>query len=899
MSGDPHHGADATAGRRRRMLGLFANWFSRRPRAQRELDDELAFHLEQSIRLHQAAGMSPGEARRQALLDFGGVEQAREETWRQRPSWLVESILQDIRYAARGFLRNLAFTVTVLLTLALGIGATSAVFSVVDRILFRNLPYSHDDRLVSVGLVQSLETQEFMLGGFFYEWRDNQRPFSSLTFERGTNDCNLTDVNPIHLQCGFVAQNFLPTLGITPMLGRNFLPEEDLPHGPAVAMISDGLWLSRFNRDPGILNRAISLDDHSVRIVGVLPRDFEMPRLQPVDIVLPAQMDVAAQHTVNSGIGYPMWAFARLKPGVSIAAARLQMQPLYLHTQQWIPAEIRNDFHLQVRSMRDRQMQDAYRAAWLLLGGVLAVLVIACANVASLFSARGAAREREQAVRAALGASRGRLIRQTMTEAWMLAIAGAVVGCVLAEILLQVFIAFGPAGLPFLAKARLDLRVIAFTVAISILCAIFFGILASLEKPRSLALAARLVSSRTRARLRRALVAVQIAISAVLLSSAGLLLKSLSNLENQSLGMEPRDVITVHVALNPEHYPKTYMGFYLRAETALRQLPGISGVAMSSSLPPDGWHNGMRYAEIFVVGKPPSPQSAGDPITSRVVTPDYFRVLHIPIVRGAGFIEADRNSPNHFLILSQLLASRLFPGEDPIGRHIQFGTFNPYFVADPTIFTVAGVAGNVKNAGLAAQNEPEFYTLGISRDPEAWSGHHFFLLETSLPASVVAPWIRAQIAQIDATAPVEIRSLSQDVNELGDRPRFATALLGFFAFCGLLMAVIGLYGVIAYVASQRTQEIGVRMALGATRLNILPLIAAEGVRMVTLGGVLGLGVALALSRVMQSLLFQVSPRDPEIYVAVAVLLALVALAATLIPARSAMRVDPVEALRRE
>ena len=897
MSRDPHRDAPASASRR--MLSFICSWFRRRPSARQDLDDELSFHVEQSIRAYQADGLSPADARHKALLDFGGVEQAREETWRQRPSWLVETILQDIRYAARGFRRNPAFTITVLLTLALGIGATTAVFSVVDRILFRSLPYAHDDRLVSIGLVQPLQKQEFTLGGFFYEWRDNQRPFASLTFEQGTHDCNLTDVNPVHLQCADVAQNFLPTLGITPVLGRNFLPEEDLPHGPEVALISDGLWLSRFNRDPGILNKTISLDEHSVRIVGVLPRDFEMPRLQPVDILVPAAVDIAAQHTVNSGIGYPMWAFARLRPGVNLAEARLQMQPLYLHTQQWIPAEIRNDFHLQVRSMRDRQMQDAYRAAWFLLSGVLAVLLIACANVASLFSARSAARERELAVRTALGASRGRLVRQTMTEAWMLAIAGAILGCLLAKILLQVFIAIGPAGLPFLAKARLDLRVIAFTGLISLLCAIFFGVLASLEKPQALALAARATRSHTHARLRRTLVALQIAISAVLLSSAGLLLKSFAHLENQKLGMEPRDVITVHVPLNPEHYPKGFVEFYLRAEAALRQLPGVSTVGMSSSLPPDGWKSGIRYSEILAVGKPPNPQGIGGTVTSRIVTPDYFRVLHIPIVRGAGFTGEERASTGHFLVLSQLLASRLFPGEDPVGRHIQFGTFTPYFKADPTLFTVAGVAADVKNAGLTADSEPEYYTLASDRDREAWTLHHYFLLETSLPAAVVAPWIRARIAQLDATAPVEVRSLSQDISELGDRPRFATALLGFFALCGLLMAVIGLYGVIAYVASQRTQEIGVRMALGATRLNILRLIASEGVRMITLGGLLGLCAALALSRLLQSLLFQVSPRDPEVYIAVAILLAFVALTATLLPARAAMRVDPVEALRRE
>ena len=412
-----------------------------RPRPQPELDDELSFHIAQSTDRNIAAGMSPSEARRQALIELGGIERTREQSYRQRPGWWLATVAQDIRYALRGFRRNPVFTLAVIATLCVGIGATTAVFSVVDRILFRPLPYAHGDRLVSFGLVQSLEKQEFTLGSFFFEWRDSQQPFQSVTFEQGTNECNLSESNPVHLQCARIAQNFLPTFGVSPQLGRNFTPEEDQPNGPKVALISDGLWLSRYSRDPGVLNKIIQIDDHPFRIVGVLPANFEMPRLQPADIVRPAQVDVAAQHSVNAGIGYPMWAFARLKPGVTVAQAQAEMQPLFLHTQQWIPAQFRKEFRFQVRSIRDRQMQDAYTAAWVLLGAVFVVLLIACANVASLFSARGASRERELAVRSALGAGRGRLVRQTLTEAILLSATGATAGCLLSEVLLRVFIA--------------------------------------------------------------------------------------------------------------------------------------------------------------------------------------------------------------------------------------------------------------------------------------------------------------------------------------------------------------------------------------------------------------------------------------------------------------------------
>jgi putative ABC transport system permease protein len=871
-------------------------------RSSAEVNEELQFHLQQAEEFNLAAGMDPEEARRQARIQFGAVEAAREQSHEQKPGWWLGTLVQDVRYALRGFRRSPAFALTVIATLALGIGATTAVFSVVDRILFRSLPYAHDDRLVSVGLVQSLAPQEFMLGGFFYEWRDNQKPFASLTFERGVNECNLTEANPVHLQCAGVAQNFLPTLGIAPVLGRNFSLDEDLPNVAKVALISHGLWLSRFNRDPGVLNQTIKIDDDSVRIIGVLPQNFEMPRLQHADIVVPAQMDVAAQHTVNSGIGFPMWAFARLKPGVSVQQASDELQPLYQHTQQWIPREIRQDFHLQVRSIRDRQMQEAYRVAWVLLGAVFAVLLIACANVASLFSARGLARERDLAVRSALGASRTRLIRQALTEALLLAIAGAAAGCLLAELLLRIFIAIAPTGMPFLAQAQLDARIILFTVLLALLCAATFGIVPALQKPNVTRLVAKQTRSASHARLRRFLVAAQIGISVVLLSGASLLLQSFRNLQHQNLGMQTRNILAVHIPLNAQRYStgQAYMDFYLRAENALEHLPGVNTVGMANSLPPDGnsWHEGMRYSDIVVAGRPHTPPATGGSVVFRSVTPGYFRALQIPILEGSGFTEEDRQSTGHLVILSQLLASRLFPEGNAIGQHIQRAIFNPYLTLDGPVYTIAGIAGNVKNAGLAGQDDPEFYILKTSH-PEGWDGHHFFLLDTAFPATVVAPWIRTQIAHLEPNAPVEIETLSRDVDKLADRPRFETALLGFFAASGLLMAIIGLYGVISYVATQRTQEIGVRMAVGATRADILRLITMEGVRLIVLGGVLGLGAALAAAQLLKSLTFHVRPRDPATYIAVVSLLGLVALAATLIPARAAMRTDPGEALRHE
>jgi predicted permease len=554
-------------------------------------------------------------------------------------------------------------------------------------------------------------------------------------------------------------------------------------------------------------------------------------------------------------------------------------------------------------------MQEAYMVAWVLLGAVLAVLLIACANVGSLFSARGAARERELAVRSALGASRSRLVRQTLSEALLLALAAAVLGCALAWILLRVFIAIAPTGIPFLAESRLDLRIVLFSILVALFSAALFGIVPALQKPRAVALAARATGSAGRtgaaARLRRTLVATQIAASVVLVSGAGLLLRSFWNLQQQSLGMDTRNVLSVRVPLNGERYPsgRAIMDFYLRAETALHGVPGVTAVGITNSLPPDGnsWHNGMRFDEIFVAGRAPTPVGTGGTIVERTVTPAYFRILQIPIVQGSPFTEAERNSEGNFIILSKLLAERLFPGGKAVGQRVQFATYRPYFILDEPVYTIVGVAGKVKNAGLAGQDDPELYTLRSSNhNLDSWNPQHcLLLLQSELPPTIAIPLIRSQIAQIDPNAPVEVEALTQSVSKLADRPRFETALLGLFAFTGLLMSMIGLYGVISFLAAQRTQEIGVRMALGADHGDILRLIASEGIRLIAIGGSLGILIAIGITQLLRNLLFGVSPHDPLTYIGVTLLLALVALIATLIPARRAMRVNPVEALRCE
>ncbi|HEX8812448.1 MAG TPA: ABC transporter permease, partial [Terracidiphilus sp.] len=567
-------------------------------RRKDELSKELEAHVRMAVEERVARGEDPKEARAAALRELGNPPLVADVTRAQWGWQWLESIVQDVRYAARGIGRNPTFSITVVLTLMLGIGATTAVFSVVDRILFRSLPYSDSDRLVSVGLTAPIESQEFVLGDFYYGWQDNQKPFESLTSEIGVEPCDLTEVNPKRLDCARVEANFLPTLGVAPVAGRNFLAEEDRPNGPKAALISYALWETRFQRDRSAIGKVIRIDGHPAEIVGVLPKDFEMPRLQAADILLPQALDVAAER--RAAPEHVLWAFARLKPGISVEQAQAELEPLFAYSVRLAPAAFRKEVHLLVRPLRDRQFHNAYRAAWVLLGLVVAVLLIACANVASLLMARGASREREQAVRAALGASRMRLVCQALTESLILSLAGGFAGCVFAAMLMRLFVALAPEGLPFMDRARIDLRIFGFTLILSLMCAVLFGLISAMRRSGLEALTQRTRLSLHRALLRQWLVTAQIAISMVLLAGGALLVRSFWNLQAQDLGMSAEHIVTAAVSLGQTSYPtaESQMAFFQQLQQNLRSGPGISLVAMSDSLPPGGDHRDQILAPI-------------------------------------------------------------------------------------------------------------------------------------------------------------------------------------------------------------------------------------------------------------------------------------------------------------
>jgi putative ABC transport system permease protein len=615
----------------------------------------------------------------------------------------MRALWQDMRYGLRMLAKNPGFTLAAVLTLALGIGATSSVFSVVDRILFRSLPYPHGERLVSFGFIAPIEPTEFMLGTDYVEWRERQSSFEAVTSMRpGVADCDLTEQNPVRLNCAQVEASFLPTFKIQPIVGRNFTPDEDKPKARRVALLSYGLWHSRFGGNPGVAGKTIQLNGQETEVVGVLPADFEMPNLAQVDMLLPEALDLAQQVRPNAGA--VLRSFARLRPGVNAAKAAAGLQPLFEESLKYVPGQFQKEVSLRVRSLRDRQMQDAKLASWILFGSVFTVLLVACTNVASLLLARATNRQRELAVRSALGASPGRLIRQTLTESMLLGLLGGAVGCCMGYLFLRLFLVIGPEGIPRLQQASLDLRVVVFTLALSLFSGVLFGLAPALHAPPPEMLAGREVRSAKRSALQQTLVAAQIAVSLVLLTGAGLLLRSFWNLQNSPLGMEKESVLTASIALGDYRYPNAaqQVAFFDQLETRLKQIPGVTSLALSDSLPPSGQMRSTIYAGLEVAGHPRFAEGTGGMVGWRAVTPGYFSALGISILGGRAFREEDRFPNENPIILNESLAKVLFPNEDPLGKQLRIGFTNGAPQSVPWR-TVVGIAANVKNNGITEQ----------------------------------------------------------------------------------------------------------------------------------------------------------------------------------------------------
>jgi len=866
-------------------------WLKRLFHRDSAWQEEIESHLAMRADWHQAQGIAPDAARNRAARDFGSRLRTLEAVRAvHRAPWL-DALAQDARHGLRVIRRSPAFSLAAVATLAVGIGASTAVFSVVDLLLFRSLPYPRAERLVSVGFSGPIDTNEFNVGNAYLDWRDHQRVFAAMTSMYPGGECDLGEAPALRVPCVQVEANFLATLGIVPAAGRDFHAEDDRPGAPKVALLSYATWQSRFGGDPGAAGKTILLDDAPVRVIGFLPRTFEMPQLGEADVLLAEQLDEGVARAPRSTVF--LRTFARLKDGATAETARQQLLPLFSDSvQRYVPPPLRREVGLVVRSLRDRQIHDVKLASWLLFGAVLALVALACANVANLMLARAAARRKELAMRAALGAGRGRLARQMFTESLLLSLAGGAAGCVFAWGLLRAVVATAPQALPRLLQARLDARVLLFALAVSLAAAVAAGLLPAWERLSAAALAGWHSTGGGRLWARPALVATQVAISLVLLTGASLLVRSLWKLESESLGFQPKRVVTAAFTLNRHRYnsAEKQNAFYAEVERQLAQIPGVSRFALSDTIPPSGGMRGRPFSNMRIAGHPPLPEQGGM-VAFRYVTPGYFRTLGIPILAGRDFDEKERSGTETPLILSQSLAQRMFPAENPLGQRIDLDVSGRWL-------SVVGVAGDVRNLGLADAPWPEYYRLRMSRsDALGLSG--VALLETPLDAGALERWVRRQMAAIDPALPVTIETIETKVDRLSQRARFLAALIALFAAFGLLLAAIGLYGVLSFLVAQRTREIGVRIALGAAPGQIARMAVHQAGLWTVAGMAAGWAASAALGRIARGALFQVSPFDPLSLTAAALVLAMAAALAAWRPARRAAQVDPAVSLREE
>ena len=804
----------------------------------------------------------------------------------------MDTLLQDLRYAARTLLRRPGFAAVVVLTLALGIGANSAIFSVVNSVLLNPLPYANPERLVMVwGRYPDFGRVSTSLPDF-RDWRERTRSFAQLAAWHGTI-FNLTGdgSEPQQLTADRVTANYFATLGVRPALGRAFTAEEERAGGnDDVVVLSHGLWQSRFGGDPGIVGRQINLSGRPYTVVGVAPKAFRF--WHDVDLWAPLRADTAAY----SRRAEYLTVFGRLKPGVTVRQAASDLADVVRQLAAQYP-ETNTVLRSEVVSMHKDVVGKVRPALLVFSGAVGFVLLIACANVANLMLTRAASREREIAIRATLGAAQSRLVRQALTESVLLAVAGGVLGLLFASLGVDALRSSGLDVVPRLAEVSLDARVVGFTLLLSLLTGLLFGLapalrFASDDLQSTLREGARGASAGAAARrLRDALVLAEVALALVLLVGAGLLVRSFQQLNRVDPGFDPERVLTYGVILPRAKYgegsrlPAVYDALLERT----RGVPGVRAAAVSTSLPMES----PPYTTYSVEGRPEPRVGEIQDVQPFQVSPDYFRVLGIKLRRGRLLDERDGPQSQRVAVINVEMARRVWPGQDPIGAHI---TFDDPSDTAAVWWTVVGVVGTVAQEGLTAKPYAQLYRpIAQGESRAVWVS-----MRTAGDPLAAAAGARQALKAVDPDLPLnDLRTMEQRIAETVAQPRVSVALLGVFAAVALALAAIGIYGVVSYGVAQRTREIGIRMALGAKPADVLRLVIRQGMTPVAAGVALGIVGAFAATRAMATLLYGVSATDPMTFAVVAVFLAAVALVATYLPARRAMGVPPTEALRYE
>ena len=856
-----------------------------------ELDEELRFHLDRLIERNVKHGMTPEDARYEALKSFSRVDQSKEECRDARGVGFVENVLRDVSYSVRTLLKNYAFTFVVVVTLALGIGANTAIFSFANGILLRPLPYPQSERLAVIDETALKQGMESMAVSFpnFLDWREQNTVFQDIGIYWSSERFTLTGGGePIELRGSFISHGLFEILRVSPQLGRTFTANEDRPDEDAVVILGHNLWQRNFGGDANIIGRKIVLSNRARTVVGVMPAGFRFPEVSELwaPIALTPEMFTRTDHG--------LLAIARLQNGVSFQEAQAEMTNIAARIEQQHPVT-NEGLGVRVTSLHKTLTGDYREALLILLGVVGCVLLVACVNVANLMLARATARQKEFALRAALGASRWRIMRQLLVESLVLSVIGGALGFVLSIWALRLLLTAIPIQLPFWMNFSVDLRVLGFTAAITLLTGLMFGAVPALQTSRvdlndTLKEGGR-GSSGVRSRARSLLVVTEIALSLVVLVGAGLMIQSFLRLKRVNIGLDAQNVLSAGVSLPRAKYTEgdQRATFFKQLLERLRNLPGVEAASATATLPLGGDDWGRS---LTVDGFPVLPLGQAPSIQHTVVSPDYFRTMGIPLLSGRDFNDADAKGSPDVTIIDERLAREYWPNESPIGKRVRFG---PPEDNEPW-HTIVGVVATVRHQRIQEDTRKSVY-LPHQKIPVR--GLALVVRTTSSPPEFVGA-IRREVAQLDPDLPVsEVLTMDEVVAESIWQPRLYATLFGAFAGGALLLALIGIYGVMAYLVQTRTHEIGVRMALGATTRDVFKLIVGRGMKLTAVGVLIGVGGAIALTRLMRSLLFNTSATDPVTFIFISLLLSLAAFLACYIPARRAAKVDPLVALRYE
>jgi len=803
----------------------------------------------------------------------------------------MNGLLQDVRYALRQLSKNPGFALVGVLTLAIGIGANTAIYSVIEAVLLRQLPFGTPDRLVWLNGKIPLTDEAGVSPPDFRDYRADNRTFDRLAaMGYAPNPSNLSGDKPEQVLTTIASANFFDCLGVRPLLGRDFLPSDEQVNQPQVAILGYGLWKRNFGGDPNIVGRTIRMEGVSLTVVGVLPSD--LPLLTEAQLWLPTPM---LEPGLNFRLGHSLKAMGRLKPGVSLEQSQADLDAIALRLSQQYP-DSNKGWSLRQRPLRDVLLGPVRPALLLMWGAVGLLLLIACVNVANLLLARSISRQKEFALRAALGASRRRMIQQALTESLMLSLAGAALGVLAATWGLHALHTVGTLNIPRLSESEINPAVLAFTLGVSVLTGVLFGLVPALQVSgvgftQGLRESSRTSAPTSHKRLSGALVIAEIAISLTLLVSAGLLLKSFWRLVHVAPGFQTEHVVTARLSLNPPAYgkygdPQKRAKFWRQFEEQVKALPGVEAVGATSELPLTGLH---RDNPFHIPGRSYG-LSEFDDAQFRQVTPGFLSAMRIPLYAGRWLDERDNTDSAGVVVVNQAFVARFFAGGDVLGKRLQL-------MVDPQATReIVGVVGNINHVALSEPAWPEMYVPYAQFAPPTMN---IVVRAAADPMNLVAA-LRDRVSAVDKNETLSAaRSMDEVLGASVSQPRFSSQLLGLFAALALVLAAIGLYGLMAYSITQRRNEIGIRMALGARREDILRLILRQGLWLTLAGMGLGFVASVLLTRVLSTMLFTVAPTDPQTFLAVALLLAGVALAACLIPARRAAKVDPMVALRYE